>query len=87
MHTQAITYISDLKLDTNVFLTDDQFISKYNIKTNFLQYYGLINSVKKYNLSNSVSTGSVPSIRFIKTIEGNIIDMKQGKIKKISIKN
>ena len=80
-HNQGITYISDLKLDTNVFLTYDQFISKYNIKTNFLQYYGLINSVKKYNLSNSVSMGGVPSIRIIKTIEGNIIDMNKAKSK------
>ena len=32
-HNQGITYVLNLKLDTNVFLTDDQFISKYNIKT------------------------------------------------------
>ena len=70
-----------MKLDTKVFLTCDQFISKYNIKTNFLQYYSLNNAVKEYNLSNSVLTGSVPSIRLIKTIEGNIIDMNKAKSK------
>ena len=51
--TRGVSTIENL-LDHNLdFITDEEFKTRYQTKTNFLTYYGVINAIpNEYNLSN-----------------------------------
>ena len=44
---KGIYYVCDLLDEKGAFLTLDNFMAKFNVKTNFLEYRGIINAVRK----------------------------------------
>ena len=46
-YNKGIRYIKDLTNNKNEFYNLPEFQTQYNIKTNFITYYGLINAIKK----------------------------------------
>ena len=47
-YKKGVRYINDLVNENNQFYNHNQFQINYNIRTDFLTYYGIINSVRKF---------------------------------------
>ena len=51
--TKCINYVKDLMGDDQTFMTMNEFIQKYKIKTNFLEYHGVLAAVQDAKRRNS----------------------------------
>ena len=59
-HKKHINFVKDLIDENGNFLTYNEFVRSYNVRSNFLEYYGVINSIKSYINTLEVVDDEVP---------------------------
>ena len=75
---KGIRYINDLIDENGVFYSEAEFTAKTGIKTNFLQYNGLIEAIKKYLKHIKVETTHKESCPFIPFHISTLLQHKKG---------
>ena len=75
---KGIRYINDLIDENGVFYSEAEFTAKTGIKTNFLQYNGLIEAIKKYLKHIKVETTHKESCPFIPFHISTLLQQKKG---------
>ncbi|XP_067660585.1 uncharacterized protein [Haliotis asinina] len=58
-NAKGVIFINDLLNDSGNFLSRDIFENKYNVKTNFLEYSGVINSIKTFLKRRNISLETI----------------------------
>ena len=51
-------FINDIFSDEGELLTESEFKNKYNIKTNFVEFHGIIKAIKLFALKNKINIGN-----------------------------